>query len=304
VKKKILWALDPFETSENADSHMVELLTLLSKSNQVTVEPVYVLEFSYTLDSDQVLVRTGLQSYRSSAEKLLQERLKGIENIHFGSPQVLVQQMPSVSEAVQILVDFASAIRAEMIAVSTHGRHGIKRLFLGSFTERLLSFSPIPVLTVSPRVEVKPIRNMLFATDFKESSKKNFDVAVELASNLGANLKVFYATPHTIESIVQSGAYLIGGGWVELPPYVKDADEEKRRMAEDWIQQARSKVSIQYEYDTRSGSVANRIIHPTSGEVEFIVMAAHSGPVTAAVLGSVARQVVRSAPCPVLVLRH
>jgi nucleotide-binding universal stress UspA family protein len=42
---------------------------------------------------------------------------------------------------------------ADLIVMGTHGRSGISRIFLGSVAERVVRFSPIPVLTVSGKDE-------------------------------------------------------------------------------------------------------------------------------------------------------
>jgi nucleotide-binding universal stress UspA family protein len=48
----------------------------------------------------------------------------------------------------QAIVDQAQQIGADLIAMGTHGRSGIDRLFLGSTAARVLSAAPCPVLTV------------------------------------------------------------------------------------------------------------------------------------------------------------
>jgi nucleotide-binding universal stress UspA family protein len=39
----------------------------------------------------------------------------------------------------------------DLIAMGTHGRRGLSRIFLGSVAERVVRLSPVPVLTVGPR---------------------------------------------------------------------------------------------------------------------------------------------------------
>ncbi|HZR84265.1 MAG TPA: universal stress protein [Candidatus Binatia bacterium] len=48
----------------------------------------------------------------------------------------------------QAIVDEARDAGADLIAMGTHGRSGLKRLFLGSTAERVLASAPCPVLTV------------------------------------------------------------------------------------------------------------------------------------------------------------
>ena len=46
------------------------------------------------------------------------------------------------------LVRLARGQKAELIVMGTHGRTGLKRLFLGSVAERVIGNAPCPVLTV------------------------------------------------------------------------------------------------------------------------------------------------------------
>jgi nucleotide-binding universal stress UspA family protein len=51
------------------------------------------------------------------------------------------------------ILDHADEIAADLIVMTTHGRHGMARFFLGSTTERVLRTASVPVLTV--RVDKK-----------------------------------------------------------------------------------------------------------------------------------------------------
>ena len=51
-------------------------------------------------------------------------------------------------EPAEAILDYASSIGADLIAMGTHGRSGTNRLFLGSTAERVVPSAPCPVLTV------------------------------------------------------------------------------------------------------------------------------------------------------------
>jgi nucleotide-binding universal stress UspA family protein len=55
------------------------------------------------------------------------------------------------SKPAQAIVDEARRIKADLIAMGTHGRSGLDRLLLGSTAERVLSSAPCPILTVARR---------------------------------------------------------------------------------------------------------------------------------------------------------
>lgn len=54
----------------------------------------------------------------------------------------------SVAESI---LEVADAMEADMIAMSTHGRSGLKRWVMGSIADRVVRHSPIPVLLIRPR---------------------------------------------------------------------------------------------------------------------------------------------------------
>jgi nucleotide-binding universal stress UspA family protein len=49
--------------------------------------------------------------------------------------------------AIEVLT-VADRLKADLIVMGTHGRHGVSRLFLGSVAEKVVRGSPVPVLTM------------------------------------------------------------------------------------------------------------------------------------------------------------
>ncbi len=88
----------------------------------------------------------------------------------------------------------ARAIEADLIVMSTHGRTGLKRIFLGSNAERVVQHSSSPVLVVRQAEQEllgdgQPlhIQKILVPTDFSGSSTEALDYAVELGANSARN---------------------------------------------------------------------------------------------------------------------
>jgi nucleotide-binding universal stress UspA family protein len=89
-------------------------------------------------------------------------------------------------------------VRADVLAIGTHGRRGFERWILGSVAERMLRHSRIPVLlTGSPRKgpSVPSIRRILVAVDF---SKETVD-AVEYGAGIAAKTRASIVMLHVIE---------------------------------------------------------------------------------------------------------
>ena len=47
-------------------------------------------------------------------------------------------------------------MRADLIAMETHGRTGVSRLLLGSVSDKVLRASPVPVLMHRPHASAAP----------------------------------------------------------------------------------------------------------------------------------------------------
>lgn len=56
-----------------------------------------------------------------------------------------------IGDPAQVIVGMADDVDAEIIIVGTHGRRGIKRLFLGSVAEEVMRAASCPVLVMRPR---------------------------------------------------------------------------------------------------------------------------------------------------------
>ena len=63
-------------------------------------------------------------------------------------------------------IEYATKINADYICASTTGVGKFLKMF-GTTASELISFSPIPVIIVPKNYRIKPIKNIFFASDFK-----------------------------------------------------------------------------------------------------------------------------------------
>ena len=47
-----------------------------------------------------------------------------------------------------VITDLAKKFASDLIVMGSHGRTGIKRLLMGSVTEKVLGYAPCPVLVI------------------------------------------------------------------------------------------------------------------------------------------------------------
>jgi nucleotide-binding universal stress UspA family protein len=97
------------------------------------------------------------------------------------------------SSPARAIVQTADDIRADLIIMGTHGRHGLRRTLLGSVTERVLRETGRPLLTVVPgqfpaqrRVDIKKI---LCPVNFTAIAQHALEYAMTFAATFGAELR-------------------------------------------------------------------------------------------------------------------
>jgi nucleotide-binding universal stress UspA family protein len=64
------------------------------------------------------------------------------------SPNIDVTTMVSSGNAAEEILKAADQVKADLIAMSTHGRSGLRRMAFGSITDKVLIRSRLPVLMV------------------------------------------------------------------------------------------------------------------------------------------------------------
>ena len=197
----------------------------------------------------------------------------------------------------------ASEAKSDLIIIASHAGAGWKHAFTGSTTERVVRHAPCPVLTVrehagwtEPGTVVFAPKRIVATTDFSAASKKAFPYAAALARKFEATLTLLYVLPsHLPAEIGQIGMVL----------------EEKRLLEQARIELPRFRAAeidphMLVETLVLNGGVAHEICRAaetTGADLIVISTHGHTG-LKHFLLGSVTENVLRHAPCPVLVVRE
>jgi nucleotide-binding universal stress UspA family protein len=145
------------------------------------------------------------------------------------------------------------------------------------------------------------VTSILVPTDFSETSDAALAYAKTLAGCLGASLHVLhvFAEPY-------APALYAPEVYAAVP---EEAREEALEQVRALLAERLSAEEVIYFRGTRailSGVAAKKIVrYAADHDVQLIVMGTHGrGGMSHFILGSVAEQVVRTAPCPVLTVRE
>jgi nucleotide-binding universal stress UspA family protein len=189
----------------------------------------------------------------------------------------------------------------DAIVMSTHGRAGLARAFLGSVTQRVLAASNVPMALLRPGgVRVQALKTLLVPVDGSPGGALALGLAYGLARSSQARIVLIQAVPSVLPYLVEpyAGMEYFDPAW----------DEDARKAAEGYVQGLAARLQrggVEAEGRAVIGD-AVRIILATAEEVhaDLIVMSTHALlGARRAFLGSVADAVVREAHRPVLLAR-
>jgi len=136
------------------------------------------------------------------------------------------------------------------------------------------------------------IKRVLVPTDFSETSDAALKYGIGLARAFGAQLYLLHVPGEA------------GVNFEADFPMVQFEAAVRERV--DMLVSPRDLITLRPEYALRIGVPADQIVHYADDrDIDLIVMGTHGrSGVAHMVMGSVAETVVRTAPCPVLTIRH
>ncbi len=204
----------------------------------------------------------------------------------------------------------ARKIDVDLIVISTRGLSGVKHLALGSTAERVVRYSPCPVLVIrpvhstesrngngeAPRVALD-IRKILVPLDFSDCSRKGVEFAKSLAKQSRASLALLHSV--YFQYYVSSDEY----ARYDYPLLVQEADKAARMRMQELVRETASD-GIKVERLLKTGHVGEQICSSArSHGVDLIITSTHGWTgFKHVLLGSNADYVVQHAACPVLVV--
>ena len=198
------------------------------------------------------------------------------------------------------IVEYAAEHKIDLIILGTHGQRGMRRLLLGSVAEEVVRTAGCPVMTLRAVAaeRLEPIERIVVPFDFSKDSEWALEVAKNLATTyVGCQIDLV----HVSAPPIAPGGYGIP---VAVSTYVDVPREMKKALAHRVSSLGELEVPI--EPHVLQGSAAWRIAEFAEEKgADLIVMGSHGlSGLSRFLLGSVSERVVRSAHCPVLVLRR
>lgn len=197
-------------------------------------------------------------------------------------------------------------IGADLVVMTTHGRGGIARAWLGSIADGLVRRLNVPVLLVRPGVDSpRPcddvcFKRVLVPLDGSLLAETVLEPTIELARLMGARLTLLQVLPPPYFFDSTEATYALPRG-----PGASRMREEAGAYLAGVVGELIGRgvqACAQVLVDSRPAHAIAR--YAQEQRMDLVALATHGrGGATRLLLGSVADKVVRTAPVPVLVLR-
>lgn len=106
---------------------------------------------------------------------------------------------------------FSKENKIDLIVMGSSGATGLKEMFIGSNTEKVVRNSDVPVLIIKEKVDAFKIDNFVYACDFEDSSFNAYKNAVKFANSFEAKIHLLYVnTPHLFTTTSETQSKING----------------------------------------------------------------------------------------------
>ncbi len=294
--KNILWATDFSDYS----NRILPYGLALAREFQARLYVCHVIE----LHSASLFGEVHFESaeIQNANMELAHEQLQQL----LAKEDLVWEPLVTIGSAPNEIARLAQEKEIDLVISGTHGRSGLKRLILGSVTERLMRILHCPLLVVSstdqggPADRPKPFRleHILVGCDFSSDSHLACEHAISLAQEFQSELHLL----HVLEPTPRSSDF----------PAMAKGDEHRLEEVREHLE-SRLAALVPAEAchwcapktAVRMGKPFEELIrYAASHEIDMIVLGIRGhGLIETLMVGSTTDRVVRQAPCPVLAVR-
>jgi nucleotide-binding universal stress UspA family protein len=282
----------------------IQIARQLARRVGAAIHLAHVRQFNYALDfvaPAPPIIPFSFMTYEQVGEQTALKQLKKVAGecgVASASCDVL-SGAPPFDEICRLV----QAVPGDLVVMPTHGRTGLKHVFLGSTAERIVQHSSCPVLVTRAKAAMSQngsqaiTKTILVPVDFSSCSREGLRYAIAFANEFRARIILLHAT---YVGYIYSAE---GTALYDIPALQKAARKAAERKMRDLVR-SMDFGAVKFETAFTDGSpVVDICAFAKDHDVDLIITSTHGFTgFTHVLIGSVAEQVVRHAPCSVLVV--
>ncbi len=291
--KKILCATDFSDFS----NHTINYGVALAKEFEA------MLFISHVIDLSSVAIYGEFQLDPVGQQNRIMEDADAQLRELTGDQPILWEPLITVGKPADEISRAVEEKDIDLVITATRGRSGLKRIILGSVTERLMRTLSCPLLVVnspehkfvSTAEQVIKIEKILVGCDFSPDSGQALKHALSLAQEFQAELHLAYVIEPPTQTVLHK----------EVPPVSEDIRQDYHDFL---IRKLREMVPPEARYwcTPQTGLLEGQpyeeiVTYAETKDIDMIVLGVRGhGLVKTLFLGSTTDRVIRKSPCPVL----
>lgn len=303
MMRSLLVPLDGSAYSEQS----LPLATELARATGATVHlaHVHVLQApeSFLSNTQYRFEGLDLDAYEARYQQKEKAYLLGVAERVDATAHTPVDTTVLEGRVTDNLESYADEVRADMILIATHGRTGKRRLFGGSVADALIRHTTLPVLLVhplksQPASDLAPaFRHILVPLDGSETGCTILATVKDIAHATGTRITLLNVVPNK----TVAGSRIFSLLPEDLAEALETAGAYLRDIADE-LEVEGLHVDVRVE---KHKSPAQAIVEVANElGVDLVALATHGySGLKRTILGSVADEVVRGTPLPILVRR-
>jgi len=279
----------PFDGSDGAAEALHHAAEIAHWAD-ATIHVLFVADT--TRDSVTVVETQVVDALVQEGEGIVKEAEKTLDTLGVDYDSDVVQGNPAPTVA-----EYAERYDYDLIVMPTHGREGVSRYLIGSVTEKVIRLSSVPVLTERMQPDeqlVFPYENILLPTDGSAAAH-----AAEHGLSLAAALD---ATVHVLSVVDDTSLGLD----VRSTISGRGSEQAGTDAVDDVVSEAETRGVSNTVRHVEHGSPIKMILDTIeSNDIHAVVMGTTGRRGSDRILlGNVAEKTARSAPVPVITVRH
>lgn len=208
--KKILVPTDFSEQAENA----LKVAAQLAKKYGSEIYLLHMLELP--LQEVDMMNNASPLPEAMFFVKLAQQKFEDLLSRDYLEGLVvrdIVKNYPSFSS----IIDTCHEHKVDLIIMGSHGATGLKEMFIGSNTEKVVRTSDIPVMVIKNEHAEFSVDRFVFASDFNKDNRETYKQATDIAKLFGA--KMYLVMVNTANSFTPTA---IANSRIQ--DFIKDSD--------------------------------------------------------------------------------
>lgn len=197
--KKILVPIDFSKPSEYA----AKMAAKIAKKTNATIYLIHMIELPTGV------IDMGASSKFSIPESMLylrktREKVLAFKAIFFDA-KTKVEYFIKLNTPFEGIKKYAKKIDADLIIMGSKGHSEFDEIIIGSNTEKIVRTSETPVITVKKDSKKYNLKNLIFASNFKEENKPVFDKFLSFANAFNSKIHLLKVnTPANFESTFEA----------------------------------------------------------------------------------------------------